>query len=822
MTHHTITDAKVFTVNFGKGSFPIREGETILDATRNTGISIPHTCGGHGKCLTCRFDHVSGEIAQPNAIEIGNATRLGRQRLSCQSKVSSNIEVRFQGPLRISDPMDVGISWSGGEDGPSINVVPRPNHRLERDRELLVPAALASTMSQATMNDALRRIATNDDLEMAQGTLLAAPAFDSEGYTDAEYRSSRRRERLLYFNMEFTNHCNLACTGCFAGFGDVKNVFDLESFEPGYKNVNAIKSPLELDQLYDVIDQAAALGAKAVDLIGGGEPLSSPLFFHLAERAVERGLQVEVFTNGTLIDKRKAARMAELRVNPYVKLYSTRSSVHDQMVGVVGAWEKVLKGIDNLMEAGFGGENGLPIALESIVVRKNLEDMPTMWRYARSRGMIPYFERFVGCHYDGDPGELLSPMELKHLWEGLWLIDRGEYGYTWPLLPLRVGYSCLANFYSLYVNYEGDVRPCSGTFVPLGNVRDTNLATILTESPVVKDLREYERPVDSWCQGCYYYESDRCPGCRGMAQAAGSYMADDPLCFHNSHNLTAAADPRNTPHLSKIPTTILKKFPGLFGSREKLLSHYLYQNVDTVPKLRRFMEDHVFAVWDFMSIAKRLQLDLTCVTLPWVPSPDASLARFINEVIHAEESDEGPDGVPASHLELYLAAMGEVGADRRPFLAFMRALQGGAAPEDALIAAGAPDYVRTFVLRTLDVARNGSTVEVVSDFLYSREDIIPEMFARLLTHWEDAENEVPTFKFYLQRHIELDGDNHGPAARRMLERMADDRDERWEEAAKAAQLGIEARIALWDGILARLQAPAVPEAAILAETARIF
>ncbi len=795
---------KTYTVDFGKGSFAIAEGQTILDATRGTGISIPHTCGGQGKCHTCRFRVVDGTVSEPNEIEASGAHKLDGCRLSCQNTVAGDVRLEFAGPVRVMDPLPAAIGRDVAQSGPQITVAPRPNPRLARDRALLVPLQAAYGMAQDEMNAALRRLSESDDRELARGTLLPAPVFDSEGYTDEEYWSSRRRERLLYFNLEFTNHCNLACTGCFAGFGDVKDVFELDAFEPGFKNVNATKSPLSLEQLYDVVDQAAALGAKTVDLIGGGEPLSSPLFFNLAERAVERGMQVEVFTNGTLIDRKKAKRMAELRVMPYVKLYSTRSWVHDQMVGQQGAWKKVLDGIDNLMEAGYGAENGLPISLESIVVRKNLEDMPTMWRYARERGMIPYFERFVGCHYDGDPGELLSPTELKSLWEELWLLDRGEYGFTWPLLPLRVGYSCLANYYSFYVNYEGDVRPCSGTFVPLGNTKEVSLQQILDESPVVKDLREYERPAESWCAGCYYYESDRCPGCRGMAQASGSYMADDPLCFHNPRNLTDAADPRKTPHLSKMPTTILKKYPGLFGARERLLLHPLYHTVDSLPKLRAFMEDHVFAVWDFMSIAKRLQRDLTCQTLPWMPADDASLARFVNEIIVSEESDEGPDGVPASHLELYLAAMREVGADPSRFLGFLARLRAGEDPAAALRAQGVPEYVRAFVLRTLGVAIDGHTVEVVADFLYSREDVIPEMFERLLARWDDPQTDVPTFAFYLQRHIELDGGNHGPAARRMLERLVNDRDELWEKAAQAAQSGIEARIALWDGVMAAL------------------
>jgi radical SAM protein with 4Fe4S-binding SPASM domain len=804
MTQERAAGTRTHVVDCGKGTFPVREGQSILDATRGSGISIPHTCGGKGECLTCRFELLEGEITPPNEIEAASAAKLRGCRLSCQNTPRGDIKVAFAGPVRLVDPTPSSITWDGSTDGPEIKVTPRPNRRIDRDRALLMPAAQSVSASQAEMNAALRRLSEGDKREIAAGTLKPAPAFESEGYTDEEYWSARRRERLLYFNMEFTNRCNLACTGCFAGFGDVKDVFELETFEPGYENVNATKSALTLEELYSIVDQAAALGAKSVDLIGGGEPLSSPLFFNLAERAVGHGMQVEVFTNGTLIDRKKAQRMAELKVAPYVKLYSARSWVHDQMVGQKGAWKKVLDGIDNLLEAGYGMENGLPISLESIVVRKNLADMPTLWRFARERGMIPYFERFVGCHYDGDPGELLSPMELKELWEELWLLDRGEYGFTWPLLPLRVGYSCLANYYSMYVNYEGDVRPCSGTFVPLGNTRQSSLKQILEESPVVKDLREYERPADSWCATCYYYESDRCPGCRGMATAKGSYMADDPLCFHNPRNLTAAADPRNTPHLSKMPTTILKKFPGLFGARERLLLHSIYRAVDTPEKLRTFMEDHVYAVWDFMSIAKRLQRDLTCTSLPWVPPEDASLARFVNDVIRSEESDEGPDGVPASHLEIYLSAMREVGADTQPFLRFLSALKAGSTPEQAMKAQRVPKHVREFVLRTLDVALNGPTIDVVAEFLYGREDILPEMFERILARWENSDLEMPTFKFYLQRHIGVGAGNHGPAARRMLDRLAGDSEDLWEKAARAAQSAIEARISLWDGCAAKL------------------
>jgi hypothetical protein len=239
--------------------------------------------------------------------------------------------------------------------------------------------------------------------------------------------------------------------------------------------------------------------------------------------------------------------------------------------------------------------------------------------------------------------------------------------------------------------------------------------------------------------------------------------------------------------------------------RYALLNHPLYNEVGSLSRLREFMQMHVFAVWDFMSLVKRLQSELTSNSLPWMPPHSSHLARFTNEVVLGEESDLGPDGKPISHFELYLRAMDEVGADTAEIRGFMAQLALGARLEDVLDDLSIPAGVRDFVTETLGCAIHGSLVEVASFFFFGREDVIPEMFDRLLRLWGNAKAEVPHFVYYLERHIELDGGSHGPWAQEMLTTLAGHRESNWQEATSAAQWAITSRIRLWDSVRACLK-----------------
>lgn len=236
--------------------------------------------------------------------------------------------------------------------------------------------------------------------------------------------------------------------------------------------------------------------------------------------------------------------------------------------------------------------------------------------------------------------------------------------------------------------------------------------------------------------------------------------------------------------------------------RNRMVYHPVFREIRDIERLRSFMEAHVFAVWDFMSLVKRLQRDLTCIELPWLPPRDRIAAQLINQIVLGEETDVGPAGEPISHLELYLAAMREVGASTTKFDAFQSALAGGADLSTAFDRAGAAPFIRDFTSYTLRTAREAPPFVVMATFFYGREDAIPRMFENLLASWAMDAAKVPMFVYYLKRHIELDGDEHGPAAERILGAAIDGDPERQMRVAMAARESIQARISFWDGLLA--------------------
>lgn len=243
--------------------------------------------------------------------------------------------------------------------------------------------------------------------------------------------------------------------------------------------------------------------------------------------------------------------------------------------------------------------------------------------------------------------------------------------------------------------------------------------------------------------------------------------------------------------------------------RDELLNHRVYGEIDRLDAIRIFMEHHVFAVWDFMSLLKTLQQRICCTEVPWLPPANAQAARFINEIVLAEESDGDSQIGYASHFDLYHRSMTGCGASTAGIDSFLAELRRGVPVQTALAATEIPAASRQFVQHTFSVIESGNLCAIASAFTFGREDLLPDVFQCIVDQLNgEVGGQLEDFKYYLARHIDLDGDQHGPMAARLVESLCRSDETQWQVAEEAAVNCLIARRKLWDGIDEAIRAKA--------------
>lgn len=236
--------------------------------------------------------------------------------------------------------------------------------------------------------------------------------------------------------------------------------------------------------------------------------------------------------------------------------------------------------------------------------------------------------------------------------------------------------------------------------------------------------------------------------------------------------------------------------------RRQIVEHQLYREIKTIEDLRVFMSHHVYAVWDFMSLLKSLQRGLTCTTIPWVPVGSAETRFLINEIVCGEESDVDAEGRRMSHFELYRNAMRQCGAAFSEIDSFVSAIVSGDTIEQAFEKANTSAGARAFVRGTFDVVHSGEVFLQAAVFTFGREDLIPDMFLSMVNDiYSRVPESISIFKYYLERHIEVDGDHHSHLALQMTSELCGDDSLRWKAAEAAVVRSLQQRIELWDAAL---------------------
>jgi hypothetical protein len=235
--------------------------------------------------------------------------------------------------------------------------------------------------------------------------------------------------------------------------------------------------------------------------------------------------------------------------------------------------------------------------------------------------------------------------------------------------------------------------------------------------------------------------------------------------------------------------------------RQSLVEHPVYAEIKDLEGLQSFMESHVYAVWDFMSLLKALQINLTSVSLPWMPVGNPATRYLINEIVTGEESDVDEQGNRTSHFELYLQAMEQAGADLLPIQTLINELHLGTSIQQALQLQIIPEAARNFMQFTFDTIATGKPHLMAAVFTFGREDLIPDMFISLIKELKKQfPDKVDIFQYYIERHIEVDGGHHGELALQMTMELCGSDPQKWAEATEAVKSGLSARIQLWDAI----------------------
>ena len=236
--------------------------------------------------------------------------------------------------------------------------------------------------------------------------------------------------------------------------------------------------------------------------------------------------------------------------------------------------------------------------------------------------------------------------------------------------------------------------------------------------------------------------------------------------------------------------------------KENLLNHSLYIHIKTVDDLNCFLENHVFAVWDFMSLLKALQTKLTCTSTPWIPVGNPEIRYLINEIVVAEETDVDQKGNRKSHFELYTEAMEASGANTTPIRNF---LEDVVTTKNIFVSIKQSDLhpnVKEFLDFTFRVIEEGDAHQIAAAFTFGREDLIPEMFTAILKKFQEnfPDKDLSKLIYYFERHIELDADEHGPMAMKMIDELCENDAKKWQEVEDISILALQKRIGLWNAI----------------------
>lgn len=334
-------------------------------------------------------------------------------------------------------------------------------------------------------------------------------------FSDEVIAKTRDMNKLLTLELELSRICNYKCKYCYSEAG------------------TSLDDELSYEELCNIVDQAKDLGANTIVLIGGGEPLLYKNIKELIKYISKKMINIIVFTNGSCINEDYANFMYEYNVFPVLKINGLRPKTINWLCENNNAYKHVLRAIRSFEKAGYLTPDR-KIGISTIICKQNYDELIPLWEWARNNNIIPYFERVIPQGRALSNDLCISKDQLKEIYDKLRQLDKENYDIEWDndYMPIA-GVKCNRHYYSIYINADGKVQPCSGIDIIVGNIRYQSLKDIIVNSDIIQDLRHIEKTIIGKCRACI--NIGKCYGCRGNAyQMERNYLVSDPLCWHIS------------------------------------------------------------------------------------------------------------------------------------------------------------------------------------------------------------------------------------------------------------------------------------------------
>lgn len=342
------------------------------------------------------------------------------------------------------------------------------------------------------------------------------------GYTFSAKRANKagKENRLLSLRLETSLICNSRCVYCCNDSG------------------KKAKGEISFEKRKEILKEAHLLGAESIVFIGGGEFLCYDRYPELLRVTYEELKMIPVvFTNGIAVDREAAELLKKTNSTVIVKLDSLDKQIQNKMAGLDGAFDSIMSAFENLKRAGYQNnseDKKLKIGASAVVTAWNILGIQDFWRFCRDNGFFPNIELLIPNGRARGREDLMPKKEDIHeLKLKLLDIDR-QLGYEWIPYTPRIGSGCLQLLYSLYITYDGYIRPCASLHYQTLNVRDVTLKEAMSREPY-KTARNIHNHLQGKCKKCIY--SYYCYGCRGLSytemklKGASDY---DALCHEDT------------------------------------------------------------------------------------------------------------------------------------------------------------------------------------------------------------------------------------------------------------------------------------------------